>query len=217
MTAGRHGAKATFNPLIRDQKTCFFRYACCCSPRGSGYTFTGEVHAKVDDDTDLADDRSRSGGSALCTVSRDGPQHAEVLGRGGQTRTDQQRELQADAAVSIAPAANRTASINGAGVDLRGYESGSGVFHFGAITDGGWTPSIEESDDNAAFTAVAAKDQVGTATEALAANDDTIQVLKYIGNKRYIRCVMTESTASTTGALFSALVVRGRPEFAPVP
>lgn len=118
-------------------------------------------------------------------------------------------------AVSVAPAANRTATVNGTGVDLKGYDSAVAVVHFGAVTDGGWTPSIDDSDDNVTFGAVAAANLVGAFTEAVAASDDTVQYVGYIGTKRYIRVTVTESTASTTGALFSAAVIRGNPHIAP--
>lgn len=121
-------------------------------------------------------------------------------------------------AVSVPPAANRTATVAGAGVDLKGFDSAAAVVHFGAITDGGWTPSLTESDTGAfggEETAVAAADLVGAFTEAVAANDDTVQTVGYIGTKRHIQVVVTESTASTTGAIFSANVVRGHPHLAP--
>lgn len=130
------------------------------------------------------------------------------------------RDLQSNisAAVSVAPAADRTASINGSSVDLKGFDSAAAIVHFGAITDGGWTPSLEESDTGAfggEETTVAATDLVGSFSEAVGANDNTIQEVSYIGTKRYIRVVITESTASTTGAEFSAMVVRGHPALAP--
>lgn len=112
-------------------------------------------------------------------------------------------------AVSVAPDGNRTANLNGAGVDRRGYDSVAALVHFGTITDGGWTPSLEESDDDSTYTAVAADDLVGSFSEATSADSDTIQEVGYVGTKRYVRVVVTESSASTTGAKFSAAIVRG--------
>ncbi|MBI5427265.1 MAG: hypothetical protein HZA02_03175 [Nitrospinae bacterium] len=114
-----------------------------------------------------------------------------------------------DAVTSINPAA-QTATVNGAGVDLRGFESAMVVFHPGTIADGTHTPKIQESDDNSAFTDVAA-DQQGTLT-ALASN--TVQRVGYIGSKRYIRAVSTVAGA-TTGGVYGALVLRGSPNIAP--
>jgi hypothetical protein len=116
-----------------------------------------------------------------------------------------------DVAQSLAPAA-RTATANGTGVDLRGYEAAMCVFHPGTITDGTHTPSLEESDDDATYTAVAAADMDGT-WAALASN--TIQRVGYKGAKRYIRAVITVSGA-TTGGVYGASVARGRPAAAPL-
>ncbi len=119
-------------------------------------------------------------------------------------------------AVSIAPDGNRTATVEGAGVDLNGFESASILFNFGTVTDGTWTPSVEESDDNVTFTAAAAGAVLGTLTAVTSANDEAVQKAGYIGGKRYVRAVVTETAASTTGAKFSALIVRGHPASAPV-
>jgi hypothetical protein len=117
-------------------------------------------------------------------------------------------------AVSIAPAANRTANTNGTGVDLAGFRSAVALVQFGTVTDGTWTPTIEESDDNSSF--ATATDISGSFTATTSANDETVQEVSYTGTKRYIRVVVTETVASTTGALFSALIVRGDPITKPV-
>jgi hypothetical protein len=104
---------------------------------------------------------------------------------------------------SLAPAA-RTASANGTGVDLQGSESAVVMFSLGALTDGTHTPKVQESDaSGSGYTDVAAADLIGSLS-ALSAN--TIQQVGYIGNKRYIRAVLTVAGA-TTGALSSAVVI----------
>lgn len=112
-------------------------------------------------------------------------------------------------AVSIAPAANRTATTNGTGIDLAGYRSAVALVQFGTVTDGTWTPTIEESDDNSSF--ATATDISGSFTATTSANDETVQEVSYTGTKRYIRVAVTETVASTTGALFNALILRGDP------
>jgi hypothetical protein len=119
-------------------------------------------------------------------------------------------------AISIAAAANRTATTNGTGADLAGYRSAVALVHYATVTDGTWTATLEESDDNSAFTAVAAADQSGTFTARTSANDETVEEVSYLGSKRYVRVVVTETVASTTGALFAAFIVRGDPIKAPV-
>ena len=112
---------------------------------------------------------------------------------------------------SLAPAA-RIATTNGTGVDTANYSAVVVIFEMGAITDGTHTPSIQESDDNATFTNVAAAAQLGTLS-AMAAN--TVQKAGYIGTKRYVRPVLTIAGA-TTGAVSSAIVVGGNCRKAPV-
>lgn len=112
---------------------------------------------------------------------------------------------------SIAPAAH-TASINGAGVDIKGFDGVVVSFVVGARTDGTHTPKVQESDDNSAFTDVAAADLEGTLA-ALAAN--TNQRVGYKGGKRYLRAVSTVAGA-TTGAVYAGTVIRGIAHIRPV-
>ena len=109
-----------------------------------------------------------------------------------------------DIITSLAPAA-RTATASGTGVDLRGYESAVVSFVPGAVTDGTHTPSVEESDDDSTYTAVAAADLLGSLAN-LASNVG--QRVGYRGGKHYIRAKIAVSGA-TTGALDAALVIRG--------
>lgn len=111
-----------------------------------------------------------------------------------------------DAQKSIDPAAH-TATINGAGVDLRDFRGGMAVFYPGTITDGTHTPKIQESDDNSTWNDVAAADQEGTLAALASA---TIQRVGYKGAKRYVRAVSTVSGA-TTGGVYGAVVMRGIP------
>lgn len=116
-----------------------------------------------------------------------------------------------DPRTSLAPAA-RTASANGSGVDLQGFDAALISFVVGTITDGTHTPSVEESTDNSVFTPVAATDLIGSLA-ALASS--TNQSVGYRGGKRYVRAVSTVAGA-TTGGVYAAIVVRGRPSQAPV-
>ncbi len=116
----------------------------------------------------------------------------------------------ADVAQSLVPATRNT-DTNGSGVDLRGYEAAMVVFDTGAITDGTHTPTLEESDDDATYTTVAAADLQG-AFANLSAN--SVQRVGYIGGNRYIRAQCNSS--GTTGAAYSATIVRGRPHAAPL-
>jgi hypothetical protein len=110
-----------------------------------------------------------------------------------------------DATQSINPAA-RTATVNGAGVDIKGAQSAEVEFDVGTITDGVHTPKLQESDDNAAWNDVVAGDQKGVLA-AFATN--VHQRVGYIGNKRYLRAVVTVAGGPVTGGVYGALVTRG--------
>ncbi len=119
-----------------------------------------------------------------------------------------------DGANSIVPN-SYTSSTNGSGVDLRGYDGAMVMFQAGAADTGSgnetYTPSVEESDDNSSFSAVAASDMEGALADMTA---NSIQRAGYKGAKRYVRAVLT--LGGTTPSIdASALVVRGLPHHAP--
>lgn len=113
-----------------------------------------------------------------------------------------------DAVLSLSPAA-RTASANGTGVDLKGYEAALVLVQTGTITDGTHTIEVQESDDNSTFTAVADADLQGTEPAIGATDDDKVFEIGYLGAKRYIRVAVTVASA-TTGGVYAASVARGR-------
>lgn len=109
----------------------------------------------------------------------------------------------------------RTASVNGSGVDTKGYSSASVVFNFGDWTDGTWTPSLEDSADGTTYTTVAAANLQGSFTAVSGtAGENTVQHVGYKGAERYVRPVL--SGTGTTGAAASAIVLLGHAELSPV-
>lgn len=103
----------------------------------------------------------------------------------------------------------RTATANGSGVDLSGYTKAMFLAHIGTITDGTFTLSAEESDDNSTFTAVAAGNLSGAFVAATSSADDTVQEVGYLGSKRYVRAVVTVTGSPGTGGPVGVTVVRG--------
>jgi hypothetical protein len=119
-----------------------------------------------------------------------------------------------DGVGSIDPA-SITATTNGSGVDLRDYDGAMIVFQAGTADTGNgdetYTPSVEESDDNSSFSAVAASDLEGSFVNMTA---NSVQRVGYKGAKRYVRVVLT--LGGTTPSIdASALVVRGLPHQSP--
>lgn len=117
----------------------------------------------------------------------------------------------ADFVQSLAPAA-RTSAGNGTGVDTANYNGVVAVFECGALTDGTHTPVMQESDDNSAWSDVAAGSLIGTLAVMTA---NTVQKVGYLGIKRYVRCKYTV-TGATTGAVTSGLIVGSTVRKAPV-
>jgi len=128
-----------------------------------------------------------------------------------------------DLASNISPAASIvaqavTATLNGAGVDLRGFDAAAVILDLGTFA--GTTPTatvkIQESDDNAAFTDVAAGDLIGGGQLATidTTNDVAVYERGYIGAKRYLRVAVTAIAGTSPSLPMSAMVVRGRPHLA---
>jgi hypothetical protein len=117
-------------------------------------------------------------------------------------------------AQSLAPAA-RTASANGVGVDLKGFESAMAIITTGAITDGTHVFEVQESDDNATFTAVVDADLQGTEPSVGATDDNKVYRIGYIGAKRYVRVASTAS-GTTSGGVYGSDIVRGHARHMPV-
>lgn len=124
------------------------------------------------------------------------------------------------AAPSIQPAAH-TADVDGASVDLQGFESAAVIVLTGDYTDGEHTFEVQEADDDGtgspgAFSAVADADLEGTEPVVDAAGDaDSVFEIGYQGTKRHIRVSLTQ-TGVTSGAEMAAFVVRGHARHQPV-
>jgi hypothetical protein len=109
------------------------------------------------------------------------------------------------AVTAIAPAV-LTATTNGTGIDLLPCNSVAVVITSGALVGSAvFVPKLQESDDNAAWTDVAAADLHGAFPAQLAATA-TVKV-GYKGTKRYIRPVLTLSSGTSLAA--SVVVIRG--------
>jgi len=115
---------------------------------------------------------------------------------------------------SLGPGA-RTATTQGAGVDLKGFHSALVMIDVGVWSDGSHTFEVQESDDNSTFTAVADEDLQGTEPVVDGATDDEqIYELGYLGGKQFLRVAVTVAGA-TAGAVYGASIVRGHPSDIP--
>lgn len=123
----------------------------------------------------------------------------------------------------IPPAAYNATQTPANGVNIQGYEACTFIISTGVITDGTWTITFEESDEAAAnFVTIAADDYdekligdiPGPFTNVANAFNNQVYKVGYIGNKQYVRCVVTETVMGT--AIFSVIAVLGDPHSAPV-
>lgn len=121
------------------------------------------------------------------------------------------------AEVSLAPA-TRTADADGTSVDRAqngdSFQSALVVVATGTITDGTHTIEVQESDDDATFTAVADDDLQGTEPEIGSDDDNTVFEIGYIGTARFLRVSVT-AAGTTSGGDYTAVVVLGDPRVAP--
>ena len=91
------------------------------------------------------------------------------------------------------------ATFTATALDMQDVTSNKIEIAVGTITDGTHTPVLNESNDNATWTAVAAGNMVG-ALAALASNVD--QSVSYIGSQRYVTVIMTVTGAPATGGVY---------------
>ncbi|MBZ9999639.1 MULTISPECIES: hypothetical protein [unclassified Mesorhizobium] len=113
---------------------------------------------------------------------------------------------------AVAPAV-LTATNTSAAIDLLGFNGAAVIINTGAIAgSGNFTPKLQESDDGTTFTDVAASDLVGTFPAALVAT--SVVKVGYIGNRRYVRTVLTLNSGTSVAA--SAVIVKGRAASKPV-
>lgn len=119
---------------------------------------------------------------------------------------------------SLVPAA-RTASANGTAVDRAEddsmFQDALVVVACGTITDGTHTVEVQDSPDGTTWTAVASEFLQGTEPAVAAADDNGTFELGYLGDRRYLRVVVTVAGA-TTGGVYGAAVVLSNPRRAPV-
>lgn len=110
-------------------------------------------------------------------------------------------------------------TTNGEIIDTRDYESVEFLIKSETLTDGTYTPSITEGDEDdlSDGSAVVAADLLGTIAAATfaAADDNAVKKIGYSGTKRYVRLNIT-SASTTSGGTLSAVVVKGHPALAAV-
>jgi hypothetical protein len=107
------------------------------------------------------------------------------------------------------------ATDTSAAIDTAGFESAALIVETGAIVGAGdFTAKLQNSDTTTSgdFVDVTAANLIGTFPASLAAS--SVVKVGYIGNKRYLRSVITKNSGTSIAA--GAVLVKGHPRSAPV-
>lgn len=119
---------------------------------------------------------------------------------------------------ALSPAA-RTATATGITIDRAEdnsmFQDLLFVIESGTVTDGTHTVTVEDSDDGTSWATVGAASLQDTGPAIVAADDDKVWAIGYLGLKRFARIVVTVAGA-TTGAIIGAIAVQANPRHSPV-
>lgn len=135
------------------------------------------------------------------------------------------KDLYHNVAVSqVLDPATVTSTQTSAAIDLRGYDSLSVAFALGQSGDtlsGSvyWTLKLQDSDDDASYSDVAASGVLNTAATITvddAAEDSAVYTIGYTGGKRYVKAVATATGTHSNGTPMAIVALRGTPSLAPV-
>ncbi len=111
-----------------------------------------------------------------------------------------------------------TATITPVSVDRQGFERLMFKIDADLWVDGTFTFGLEDSDDDAVFTAVTDVDfRIGNDPVILGVtNDNTIYKVEYLGGKRYVQMTCVVTAGPVTGLVFGIEAVQGEARDAPV-
>ena len=103
-------------------------------------------------------------------------------------------------------------------IDLQSIDAFSFHMISGELTDGTYTPLIEEGDDSGLSDAADVADADLTVTEASVVfadtDDDTVKTIGYTGDKRFVRLSFV-SAGTSSGGFMAAVAVKGKPDVSP--
>lgn len=110
-------------------------------------------------------------------------------------------------------------TTDGSVIDRQGFDSVTWAILSATLTDGSYTPLIEESDVvtfGGEETAVADVDLVGTEAGAAfaLADDNEVHTIGYVGSKRYVRLALVSASTSSGGTL-GAVAILGHAAHSP--
>lgn len=122
---------------------------------------------------------------------------------------------------ALASGTVQTGTTNGVAVDTgvfgNNFRDLAFVIQSGALTDGSYAVTVEESDaSGSGYAAVPTRRVVGSLPSfASASDDDAVKSIGVRPTKRYVRVVVT-ATGATTGGVLAAVAVLGNGSLGPV-
>lgn len=131
---------------------------------------------------------------------------------------DLHNNIKAEAALNIGAISSNTTTAGNI-IDMKGFGSVEFIIISGTLTDGTYTPLVQEGDaaNLSDASSVDDADLLGTESDAAfaASDDNTVKKVGYIGNKRYVRLSLV-STGVTTGGTLTALALKANAADKPV-
>jgi hypothetical protein len=117
------------------------------------------------------------------------------------------------AVAAIGPGTQRVnGTVNGATIDRYGNDAYARSVAFvilsGTITDGTHAVTIEDSDNGTDWSTAAAGDVQGSLPSFASTDDNKLFEVGYVGPRRYVRCNLVTSGA-TTGGFLDAVALLG--------
>lgn len=126
---------------------------------------------------------------------------------------DEDLRSEVDVVHSIDPQ-TLTGQVTGSEAELKDARSATILFIAGVVTDGTFTPVVQEAADDGSgasdtFSDVAAEDLIGPdLSDFTSTNDQDTQAVGYRGSEPFIRARYTEA-GSSNGGEFAAVIVKG--------
>ena len=128
---------------------------------------------------------------------------------------DQKSDIKQLSALNIQSITTDTTTA-GNEIDMQGFEALTLVIQAGTLTDGTYTPLVQESDTSGSgFTDVANDDLVGTEADAAVDASNEIKRIGYVGKKRYVKLSIV-STSTTSGGTVGSAAIQGAAKHNPV-
>lgn len=130
---------------------------------------------------------------------------------------DLKNDIKVDKALSVGAISSNTTTAGDA-ITFNGFNSLTFVIQSGTLTDGTYTPKIEDSEDGVTYAEVTdATKLLGTIANAtfIATDDNKVKTIGYIGNKPYVKLSIV-SSGVTSGGTLAATVIKGHPTISPV-